>query len=419
MQVLVAEHVFPVASPPITGGAVAVDRGRIVRVGPRTEVAAAAGTGATVHDLGRSAILPGLVNAHTHLELSWMAGAELPRGDYSAWLGALLEARGRVDRARAEDAAVRAIASIVARGTVAVGDISNEGWIAPLAARSALHGVLFHEIYGHDAERGGAMVEEAAGLLDTLSRDPDVRAARDRLVLALTPHAPHTTSVPLLRALAGRAAASREPLSIHVAESEAEAALLLDGSGPLAALFRERGFLPPGWSSPGRSPVEHLKRVGVLGPATLAVHCVHLDQRDQASLQASRTTVVTCPRSNEALGVGTTPVPALLRAGIPVALGTDSLASAPDLDLFAEMASLRRIHPELAPAAVLRMATLNGARALGLDDRLGSIEAGKLADLIVVPLDEPLRQPLETICDGTPRVHRLQDALHSLEGPET
>jgi len=417
MQVVVAEHVFPVVGPPIAGGAVAVDQGRIVSVGPREDVAAAAGAGATVRDLGRAVILPGLVNAHTHLELSWMAEAELPRGDYTTWLRALLDARGRTDAARAKRAAEHAIASIIARGTVAVGDVSNETWVAPLVARTTLRGVLFHEIYGLDAEQGGAMLERGAQALETMARDPDLAAASDRIVLALTPHAPHTTSVPVLRALAGRAVAAREPLSIHVAESAAEASLLRDGTGPLAELFRQRGFLPSGWSHPARSPVEHLKRAGVLGAATLAVHCVHLDQLDQASLQASRATVVTCPRSNAALGVGTAPVPALMRSGIPVALGTDSLASAPDLDLFAEMAALRREHPELSPAAVLRMSTLNGARALGLGDRLGSIESGKLADLIVVPLEEPEREPLEAICDGQPPVHWLRDALAAQEGP--
>ena len=416
MRIFLAAHVYPVSVPAIAGGAVAVDDGRIVRVGSRDEVVGALGGGAAVHDLGRAALLPGLVNAHTHLELSWMREAGLPRGDYVAWLRALLEARATADRERAAEAAAREIASLVARGTVAVGDVSNEGWIAPLVARSPLHGVLFHEIYGLDPERAERALEAAAELLDALARDPHVAAAGGRLCLALTPHAPHTTSAPLLRALGGRAAAARAPLSIHVAESEAEVLWLARGAGPLLELFRERGFVTEDWRPPERSPVEHLKRSGVLSPATLAVHCVHLDQRDHSSLQAARATVVACPRSNAALGVGKAPVPALMREGIPVALGTDSLASAPDLDLFAEMGALRRDHPELSPAAVLRMATLNGARALGLDDRLGSIEPGKLAELIVIPLADDVAHPLDAICDGPPRVYRLDDAVRELAG---
>jgi cytosine/adenosine deaminase-related metal-dependent hydrolase len=204
-----------------------------------------------------------------------------------------------------------------------------------------------------------------------------------------------------------------------VAESSDEVSLLGDGSGRLADLFRERGFAGDDWKPPGRSPVEHLKRLGALSANTLAVHCVHVDQRDRSSLQSSRATVVTCPRSNAALGVGTAPIPELMREGIPVAVGTDSLASAPDLDMFAELCALRQQHPDLSPAAALRMATLNGARALGFGDRLGSIEPGKLAELIVVPCPAGTEDPWEVLCANPERVHRLDAAASELAGTDS
>ena len=120
--------------------------------------------------------------------------------------------------------------------------------------------------------------------------------------------------------------------------------------------------------------------------------------------------MVTCPRSNQRLGVGTAPIPKLLSAGVPVALGTDSLASSPDLDMFAEMAALVDQHQGLAPAAVLRMATLNGAHALGLDDRLGSIEPGKLAALLVVPLADPADKPFPTVCSNPAEIYLIEEA---------
>jgi len=419
MQIYTARHILPVTSPARLDGAIAVKDGRIAQIGARSDIEAAAPEGTPVHDLGSAVVLPGLVNAHIHLELSWLGDEQLPLGDYVDWLRALLELRGESDATRAAEAAEQSIRVMVDRGTVAVGDVGNEGWTAPLVARSPLYGVLFHELYGLGTDKAETALARAVEKLEHLAADDDVAAAGDRLCLALTPHAPHTTSVPLLRALAGRAAASDEPLSIHVSESQAEVALLNDGSGKLADLFRERAFAGDDWKPPGRSPVEHLKRLGTLSARTLAVHCVHLDQRDHSSLQSTRATVVTCPRSNAALGVGTAPVPELMREGIPVALGTDSLASAPDLDMFAEMCALRHEHPDLSPAAILRMATLNGARALGLADRLGSIEVGKLAELIVVPFSGETESPFDVLCAYPERVVRLDRAASELAGADS
>jgi cytosine/adenosine deaminase-related metal-dependent hydrolase len=407
MRVFTASCVFPVDSPPIRDGAVAVDDGRITAVGPRRGVLARAGDGTEVRDLGSAALLPGLVNVHCHVELSWMKDDPPPGGDPVVWVRGLLERRDAEDADTARRAAETAIEQMVSRGTVALGDVANATWVVPILSRSSLYGVAFHEIYGPRAADAERLIQEAIERLEDVAKDPDLLSAAGRWRVVLTPHAPYTTSEPLLRALAGRAEAAGEPLSIHVAESEAEEALLRDATGPFVELYRERGMWDDDWSPPRLTPVEHLDRLGVLTSHGLAVHCVRLTQRDQSKLQARGAHVVTCPRSNDRLGVGTAPIPALLGAGIPVALGTDSLASAPDLDLLAEMAALRATHPKLAPAAVLRMATLNGAAALGMDDRLGSIAPGKLAKLIVVPLDEEDDDPLGTICSVPDQVYPL------------
>lgn len=409
MEIFAARYVLPVTAPVVEDGAVAVEDGRIVAAGSLASVRNAAFAGATLHDLGCAAILPGLVNAHTHLELAWMADAGLSRGDYVAWLAALLDRRRAGEPAHAREAAQHALDALARRGTVALGDIANGSWTAGLLARSPLHAVVFHEIYDLGAGRGEEALREALLRVEEIAADAEVAAAADRIRVALAPHAPHTTSPALLRALARRSASRGDPLSIHVAESAEEGALLRDGSGRLAALLRARGACGTGWVAPGHSPVEHLRRLGVLGPRTIAVHCVHLDRSDHRALQRSGATVVTCPRSNTALGVGRAPIPELLREGVPVALGTDSLASAPNLDLWAEMAALRAEHAGLSAAAVLRMATLNGARALGLADRLGSIEVGKLARLVVVPLDRGA-DPLEALCAEPRAIFGLQDA---------
>jgi cytosine/adenosine deaminase-related metal-dependent hydrolase len=296
---------------------------------------------------------------------------------------------------------------VIERGTVAVGDVANHGWIPALLARTPLWAVVFHELFGFRGVDAETFVNEAANRLDAM--DADSAESDGRVRVALTPHAPHTTSPALLKALAGRSAATGAPLSVHVAESETEASFLRGGADEFRAFLTERGVWDEGWTPPGQSPVEHLDRLHVLTPRTLAVHCVHLGQRDVSRLQARGVTVVTCPRSNERLGVGSTPVPKLLGEGIPVALGTDSLATTADLDLFAEMATLRTQHPGVAPAAVLRMATINGAAALGMEDRIGSIEPDKSAALIVVPVD-PGGAPLETLVSEPKSVFRLEAA---------
>jgi cytosine/adenosine deaminase-related metal-dependent hydrolase len=410
MLVYLARHLLPVSSPPVENGAVAVADGRVVAAGERAVVLQRAGADAELRDLGNVALVPGLVNSHTHLELSWLAGRLPPGDDYVVWLRRLLELRGDEDPATAAVSAKQALRTVIDRGTVAVGDVANHSWIVPILARSGLHGIAFHELLGFKAGDAEQLLSDAAGVLERLEADDDLRGAKERIRVALTAHAPHTSSAPLLRGSAGDAAASGNPLTIHVAESTAETELLFDGSGPLAELYDERGFWEASWKPPGLSPVEYLDRLGVLSPRTLAVHCVQLRPGDHSRLQARGVTVITCPRSNRWLGLGKCPVFELLREGIPVALGTDSLASAPDLDLFAEMQAVKLEQPSLSPAAILRMATLNGATALGIGDRLGAIEPGKLAKLVVVPLQSEETPPLEAVCSNPPVVFGLADA---------
>lgn len=409
MIVYAAKHILPVASTPIQNGAVLVHEGRIAAFGRRKDLVKAH-PGVEVRDLGDTVIIPGLVNAHTHVELSFMNGEPPTGGTFMTWLRDLVARRPGVDAGAAAEAAGKALETMIRRGTVAVGDIANGAWAAPLLARSGLRGLAFHEIFGFAASDTESILEAAAHRLETIDSDPEVLAARDRFTTILTPHAAHTTSFPLLKALGGRAVASGEMLSIHVAESEEESQLLRDGTGPFKDFLIERGAWDPAFKAPGQTPVEYLERLGVLTPRTLAVHCVHLDHQDFSRLQARGVTVVTCPRSNQRLGVGKAPVPKLLSSGIPVALGTDSLATAPDVDAFTEVAHLRQEHPSVSPAAALRIATLNGARALGMAQDLGSIEEGKLAALAVVGLNDPNDDPLEAVTWSSESVSPLLQA---------
>lgn len=246
-----ARHVLPVATRPIEDGALLVRDGRIEAVGRRADLLGAAGVASggaaggapAVRDLGDAAILPGLVNAHTHVEWSWLADEPPPAGDAIAWIRAMIAARERAEPERVARAAKAALAAVRARGTVALGDVANDLAVGPLLAASGLAGVLFHELIGFRPQDAEGLLARAADALDALEADPGWSAAAraGRWRVALAPHAPHTVSGPLLRALGGRSKAGEAPLSIHVAETAEEVRFLRAGDGPLAGLLRERG----------------------------------------------------------------------------------------------------------------------------------------------------------------------------------
>lgn len=386
MKVVRSTWVVPVDAPPIADGAVAMEGEEIAAVGSAGAILERWGDrarskhgAAGVLELVPSVLLPALVNAHTHLELSWMAKAPPPRGDFLAWVRAMIERRAPAPEI-VEQEAERAIAAIAASGTAAAGDVGNTTDALAALRCSSLAGRFFFEVIGWEA-RGLSRFEEAARILDT-----GAAAVPASFPGSIAPHGPHSVSPEVLARIVARARARGDVVSVHLAESREEDALLRRGDGPGRALLDAIGALPRGWTPPGLSPAQLLDRAGFLGPRTLAVHGVHLSREDARLLAARETTVVLCPRSNAWLGVGEAPVAMLLQEGVRLALGTDSLASNEDLDLLAELSALRALAPSAPASTLLRAATLGGAEALGLEPTLGSITPGKRGPLIALPL---------------------------------
>lgn len=394
LRILRAGWVVPVASPPIRDGLVAVAGDRIVWVGAASDPEAPAGSR---EDLGPGALLPGLVNAHCHLELSWLAG-RLAGGDFVDWVAALVKLRLEERAEVARDAARTAIQALLDGGTVAVGDVSNALAHLDLLAEARLRSVVFLEILGWDPAVANAALEWAEGRIAGLP--PELRSSGVDVRLAA--HAPHSVSPELLRGLAAKGG----PAAIHLAESRAEVEFLRDGGGPWAAFLAERGLGHAGFAPAGRSPVAHLETTGALHPGLVAAHCVQVDAADAERLARSGTRAVLCPRSNQALGVGLPPLPLLLRAGVPLALGSDSLASAPSLHVLEDAAVLHRAYPDVDPLVLVRMATLGGAEALGFDD-LGALEPGRLARLAFAPCQEAIGDPCAFLVSGRARPRAL------------
>lgn len=375
-----ADWVVPVASAPIPEGGVLVEGPRIVEVG-RAQALRRAGLD-EVQDLAGHLLLPGLVNAHTHLELSFLKGRLSPSLPFDGWIEALVGELREADEATLADAARSGLAELIANGTTAVGDISRSGISHPLLAASGLKGVVFVEVLGFHPDHVSQALDGAAGTLDRLAAGPET-ARR----VGITPHAPYSTSPALYQEAAGLARRRGLPVALHLAETPEEELFVQEGRGPLRDLLERLGIWYEDFPIPGCSPVAYLESLRVLAGA-LAVHCNTVtDDEDIGRLSAAGARVVLCPASNAWFGRPSRhPLPLMLEAGLLCALGTDSLASNDRLDILAEMTLCAAIHPELAPETILHMATDWAAEALGLSERCGSLEAGKAADLVALRL---------------------------------
>jgi cytosine/adenosine deaminase-related metal-dependent hydrolase len=366
VELLTASWLLPVVGPPVRHGRVAVNDGRVVWVGAAGAPGQPEGL---VRELGTGVLLPGLVNAHCHLELSHLAGQLDDARGFVDWVEALVARRGRAPQEERAEATAAAIRFLESRGTVAVADVSNAGAHADVLAGSRLDGVILLELLAWDPARAVSTLAWAE------ARRAEIAARlRPGLSVRVAAHAPHSCSPALLRRLAERGG----PAAIHLAESAEETRFLRDGRGPWPAFLERRGSGLVAFRPPGVSPVRHLERLQALHPGLLAAHAVQVDAEDRALLARRGVTAVVCPRSNRRLAVGTADVPALLAAGVRVALGSDSLASSETLDVLDDALLLRRQFPALAPAAIVEMMTAAGAAALGLED-LGAIAPGKRA----------------------------------------
>jgi cytosine/adenosine deaminase-related metal-dependent hydrolase len=359
---LTARWVFPVSGPALEGGTVTVSGARIAAVERRGERRADL-------DLGDAVVLPGLVNTHTHLDLTGLRDLAPPTPDFTAWLRRVIaHRRGRSPEQVQADVRAGA-AECLASGTTLVGDISGDGTSWDLLAQASLRAVVFREILGLPEDRA---TRACADLDEWLGRHPALATCRP----GASPHAPYSVRASLFLGVTSRGV----PTAIHLAETAAEEQLLADRRGPFVEFLKELGVWAPDGLAEG---FEHVLRLCGGRTPVLLVHCNYL--RPDAPIPPNAS-VVYCPRTHAAFGHPPHPFREFMARGVCVALGTDSLASNPDLDLLAEVRFLHRQYPQLPGDQLLCMATLSGAEALGWADEVGSLEPGKSADLVVLPL---------------------------------
>jgi cytosine/adenosine deaminase-related metal-dependent hydrolase len=367
--------------PPIARGALVLDTNeRIVAVGEASVLKQR--YSAARWQEQHAVLLPGLVNAHTHLELSALCGRVQAGRGFGPWVASLVEQRDQLAPDAIEEGIETAVAELLAFGTAAVGEVTNTLAAVGALGRAALLGRIFHEVYGMRRDVGEAMLGMAE------QRRAEIAAWPDNLSYAPAPHTPYTVHPEILCELVRRARALGARTSLHLCEHAAERAYLRDGSGPFGDFLRARGSSAVDWSPPGLDPIRYASAHGLLGPDVLCVHLADARPDEIALLAAAKAPVVLCPRSNLHIEVKLPPLLELLNAGIRPALGTDSLASCSSLDLLEEARVLLERFPSVAPRTLIAMATSYGAQALGLGDRIGMLAEGLAPGVLAFDHDE-------------------------------
>jgi 5-methylthioadenosine/S-adenosylhomocysteine deaminase len=395
-----ARWVVPVAHAPLRAAGLLVDAsGRIAGVAP-AHTFDLAGDVARV-DFGEAIILPGLINVHAHPELSVFRGLleDLP---FHEWIPTLMRCKRGAQLTFADYAIAARWTCVEAlrAGITTVGATEDSGAAVEAMTSAGMRGVVYLEVFGPAPEQA----EDALrSLREKVAHH--AQSATERVRIGVSPHAPYTVSDALFALVASYARAEHLPVATHAAESEAEAALVGAGTGPFAAALRTRGIASP---ARGPSTIDLLERTGIMGCAPLLIHAVRVSQSDLRAIAASGATIAHCPIANARLGHGIAPMVEAAAAGITIGIGTDSVASNNRIDMLEEARiaqALQRARLESASAfaadQLLRMVTIDSARILGMDDRIGSLEVGKDADFCAIAVDTahsvPVSDPLATL----------------------
>ena len=384
-MILRAKYVMPNSRTIIENGAVAIQGSKIVDVGPYPTIRSS-GT-SPIHDLGEAVLIPGLVNAHTHLDLTGCADSVQRTPKFTDWIFQIV---GKRTPSTVQPSICEGVQQSLAGGATTVGDIDGTGESMQSLRDTPIRKVVFFEVLGFSGEHAAMGLARLAAYLGT-SLAPD-----SLLTAALSPHAPYSTSAEIYR----QCVASNLSVCTHIAETEEELEFLSSGTGAFVDYLEAFGISTAGWNPPQLTPVQYMGTLGILRRSTVLAHCNYLTDADVTMLAESGVSVVFCPRSHHYFYHTDHPILQLVERGINVAIGTDSLASNWSLSLLDELKFLARAQPCIRPETLFDMVTCNGTKALGLA-QVGRLEKGWQADIIAVRIPNDDRPVIEQVLDSS------------------
>jgi 5-methylthioadenosine/S-adenosylhomocysteine deaminase len=394
-MILAAEWILTIDTEPIQNGAIVIKGEIIEEIGTQKDILKKYPQ-EKVKDLGETILMPGFVNLHTHLDYTILRG-ENDNLSFLPWIAILVQKSRSLEFEELILSAKLGGLEALAAGVTTIADTTATGASLQAASEIGLRGIIYQEVFGMDDEKLDLLMENAKEQYYNLKSQ-----ANSKLQVGLSPHAPYSVSGGLLEAINDFSQVEDIPLCMHLAETEEEIEFLVEGSGPFATTYREAvgwGDIP--WDAPGVSAVKYLDKLGVLSDKLLAVHLAQANLADMKLLNKAGVRAVYCPKSNAKLGAGIADLPAILESGLQVGLGSDSAASNNSLDLLSEMefgllvqrASKKEVGA-LNAKKIVEISTIGGAKALGLESEIGTLESGKKADLVGIKTDNLANQPV-------------------------
>jgi len=344
-------------------------------------------------DIGNSILIPGLINAHTHLELTGYRGKIRQRSSFPRWIEDIVSLKAATSRESYLASVSEGLQEGIKGGCTFFADISNSFESLNPFIQSGARGVIFYEAIGFGDKNTDSICRRIEEMLDEHNK-----LNSENVAAGISPHSPYSVSETLFKNCNSKALDKKLSMQIHLAESENEIEFLKSGRGPFFSLLSFFGQISEEWSPPGVGPVEYMKKLGLLRQNVSFVHLNNYSSSDMELLTSAGSSVVICPCSNNNwFGRDKSPITDALKAGVNIAIGTDSCASNSGINMFNELKMLRKLLPSISAHEAIKIATLNGAQCFGLSGKLGRIAPGYLADMISVPVNSTIK--LKDVCE--------------------